>query len=320
MSKTAANAAIPDDDEIADIGLTPDEIESLKLGPEVDAEEDFAGGAIERDGGKQPEQRGDPEEDAAAARAAAEKVDEPTPAAEPAVPAEEEQPAEPEPQAEVKTERAETRAAAIVPPLVAAMPVDAKAQMDQIGDAIDALEKRFDEGEIERPAYRAELRKLEDQRLDLREEISKARLAAEMQQQAAVATLQQTVQRFYADHPDLDPENLVQRAAIDAAFGQIDGTEEVRGLNDRQILDKAYDIYLKSTGRSPPAPAPAKPPAKRVAAEDADIPPTLGRLPAAAHTETDDGRFAWLERLKGPAFDAAVAGMSAADRAAYEAM
>ena len=50
------------------------------------------------------------------------------------------------------------------------------------------------------------------------------------------------------------------------------------------------------------------------------VPPTLGKVPASAATDTDDGKFAHLDRLADSdplAYETAVAKMSAAQRDEY---
>ena len=47
------------------------------------------------------------------------------------------------------------------------------------------------------------------------------------------------------------------------------------------------------------------------------VPPNLGTLPAATANDTDDGKFAHLDRLEGVAFEEALAKLSDAQRDEY---
>ena len=79
-------------------------------------------------------------------------------------------------------------------------------------------------------------------------------------------------------------------------------------------LERAYTKYKQAFNIEAAAPKQAKAPASK---NEGVVPPNLGKLPAATANDTDDGKFAHLDRLEGVAFEDALAKLSDAQRDEY---
>ena len=79
-------------------------------------------------------------------------------------------------------------------------------------------------------------------------------------------------------------------------------------------LERAYTKYKQAFNIEAASPKQAKAPASR---NEGVVPPNLGKLPAATANDTDDGKFAHLDRLEGVAFEDALAKLSDAQRDEY---
>ena len=89
------------------------------------------------------------------------------------------------------------------------------------------------------------------------------------------------------------------------------------GKSPAEIIQIAANTYRQMTGISAPAvtQAPASAP-QNARKADPVIPPTLGQMQVAV-PNNDDSPYAFLEKLSGPAFEAAYAKLSEAQRDAY---
>lgn len=142
--------------------------------------------------------------------------------------------------------------------------------------------------------------------------------------------------------------NFQVKAAQDSGINYFTDTEKAESLDawvkhlagNPKNADKSGEWFMAEAHKkvmvefgvaAQPAPASEKP-AKTVAAEKkvaqktartpnlSNIPPTLSGLPAAAPAASgDEGEFDHLSRMSGAEFEKAIAGMSAAQRARFEA-
>ena len=79
-------------------------------------------------------------------------------------------------------------------------------------------------------------------------------------------------------------------------------------------LERAYTKYKQAFNIEAAAPNQAKATGTK---KEGVVPPNLGKLPAATANDTDDGKFAHLDRLEGVAFEDALAKLSDAQRDEY---
>lgn len=210
-----------------------------------------------------------------------------------------------------------------VPLIRAEVPADIEAQKTAIETQRDEIAQKFEDGDMTAREFQAENRKLDKQDNDLDWLVRKADLSAETTQAQTEAAWYKSASDFLADHPEIMKNELVYNA-FDAVVRKVTADKANHGLSDRKQLEKAHAEWAEALGIT--ATPPAKDATKDVAAKAAaakgkrDLPPNLGTVPAATASETDDGRYAALDRLieTDPlAYEEALAKMSPAESDAY---
>ena len=195
------------------------------------------------------------------------------------------------------------------------IPADIQAQRTEIDEKEDALDKQFDEGDITFSEHKKALREINQQRNALDRAELKAELAAEAYQTQIDNSWQASQTAFFASHPELNTANEVQMTALDHLVRQeTKATLDKGGSIGMPELERAYTKYKQAFNIEAAAPKQAKAPAAK---NEGVIPPNLGKLPAATANDTDDGKFAHLDRLEGVAFEDALAKLSDAQRDEY---
>lgn len=208
-----------------------------------------------------------------------------------------------------------------VPLIRAEVPADIEAQKTAIETQRDEIAQKFEDGDMTAREFQAENRKLDKQDNDLDWLVRKAELSAETTQAQTEATWYKSTSDFLADHPEIMKNELVYNA-FDAVVRKITGDKANHGLSDRKQLEKAHAEWAEALGITvDPAAKPAADKKPAVAAKaKRDLPPNLGTVPAATASETDDGKYAALDRLieTDPlAYEAALAKMTPAESDAY---
>lgn len=195
------------------------------------------------------------------------------------------------------------------------IPADIQAQRTEIDEKEDALDKQFDEGDITFSEHKKALREINQQRNALDRAELKAELAAEAYQTQIDNSWQASQTAFFASHPELNTANEVQMTALDHLVRQeTKATLDKGGSIGVPELERAYTKYKQAFNIEAAAPKQAKAPSAK---NEGVIPPNLGKLPAATANDTDDGKFAHLDRLEGVAFEDALAKLSDAQRDEY---
>ena len=195
------------------------------------------------------------------------------------------------------------------------IPADIQAQRTEIDEKEDALDKQFDEGDITFSEHKKALREINQQRNALDRAELKAELAAEAYQTQIDNSWQASQTAFFASHPELNTANEVQMTALDDLVRQeTKATLDKGGSIGVPELERAYTKYKQAFNIEAAAPKQAKAPSAK---NEGVIPPNLGKLPAATANDTDDGKFAHLDRLEGVAFEDALAKLSDAQRDEY---
>ena len=195
------------------------------------------------------------------------------------------------------------------------IPADIQAQRTEIDEKEDALDKQFDEGDITFSEHKKALREINQQRNALDRAELKAELAAEAYQTQIDNSWQASQTAFFASHPELNTANEVQMTALDHLVRQeTKATLDKGGSIGMPELERAYTKYKQAFNIEAAAPKQAKAPSAK---NEGVVPPNLGKLPAATANDTDDGKFAHLDRLEGVAFEDALAKLSDAQRDEY---
>lgn len=201
--------------------------------------------------------------------------------------------------------------AAPIRPWVA--PAAAQEKIAAIDQAIDALDQRYDDGELSRAEYRAEERKLRDQREDL--------VYAKRSSEDRIAVYASTtVPAFLAEHTQYKPGTLLHQM-LDKAVHDVQADMIRSGTGDPlsvEALQKAHERIQKELGITPqPKPKPQKERAADKLPARQPAPPSLGKVPSANIESTSTDRFAAIDRLKGEAQEEAIARLSEAEQEAY---
>ena len=190
-------------------------------------------------------------------------------------------------------------------PLIKAdAPADATAKIGEIDKALDALDERFDAGELTAKELRVEARKLYDQREALNQSVFKSKLSEEMSQQQELDAWKRDVKDFLDEHKEIS-ENKLKFSAFDTAVREVTRDEANSGLSNRKALALAYKTWTESLGLKPeaePKPEPAADKDTKAAADPKpkpkrELPPLLAKVPAADMQDLSDGKYATLDRL-----------------------
>lgn len=196
----------------------------------------------------------------------------------------------------------------------------------EIQDALDALEDEFDTGDIERKEYNQKRDALRDQATDARQEAREAAiqahndaLQARENSRADLAWLKEQA-AFYKAYPEYADKTtkgnmlygalgaVLQGVITDPAFVNATGVQQLVEADKRVKAEFSIVAAPKkeepaAKGKKPPAPLP-------------DI-KTLGDAPNAAPNDTDDP-YAAIDKLTGPAYEAALEKLTPEQRKAFE--
>lgn len=177
-----------------------------------------------------------------------------------------------------------------------------KAKYDDIDKREEELIEKFEEGELTTREYNAQLRALNKERGDLDWLQRKDELNRESVEQMVVRQWADDVNAFLPKHPEIS-ENEENWNSFDVVLRQVTAVRMAEGKPyGTPELERAYRIWADERGIAPPKPANEEPQQKKQEQQPKqqkalDIPPTLAKVPAAAPEDTDDGKFAALDRL-----------------------
>lgn len=203
----------------------------------------------------------------------------------------------------------------------AELPADIEAKRTEIDGKEDTLVEQFDNGDITFAEYNKQLRALNNERTALDRAELKAELAREAQQAQIDNTWNSTLNGFLSDHQEIDLSNEIHHAAFDKLLRQHTApTMEKGGVPGLREIKKAHEDFLKTFNLQSEKPASKE--EKQVkktpkAPKHREVPPNLGKVPAAANADMDDGKFGYLDKLPPAKFEEAFAKLSEADRNAY---
>lgn len=205
-----------------------------------------------------------------------------------------------------------------------------KAKYDDIDKREEELIEKFEEGELTTREYNAQLRELNKERGDLDWQQRKDELNRESVEQQIERQWQADVKAFAERHPEIYASEEDFKA-LDILVQSITKAKAEQGLRYGEAdLERAYRIWADERGIAPPKPANEDPKQEQAAQQQQqqpkqqqkalDIPPTLAKVPAAAPEDTDDGKFAALDRMADSdpqKYQETIARMSAEEYDAY---
>lgn len=202
-----------------------------------------------------------------------------------------------------------------------------KAKYDDLDKRENELIEKFEEGELTTREYNAQLRDINKERGDLDWQQRKDELNRESVEQQVERQWVTDVKAFLPNHPAIS-ESEENWQSFDKVLRLVTAARQAEGKPyGTPELERAYRIWSDEQGIK--APAPAKEEAKqdqqpaqqqKQQPKPLDIPPSLAKVPAAAPEDTDDGKFAALDRLADSdpqKYQESIARMSADEYAAY---
>lgn len=203
------------------------------------------------------------------------------------------------------------------PLLVADAPQDADAKLKEISTKKEELITQFDDGDITAKEYQQQLDALAKQEREIERALDKAELAAQMEKQQKYNEWIGTVNAFLdANRPYKDNPRLYR--ALDQEVKDVANTPEAANWTGSQILKKAHENLVEAFGLAKDTTP--EPKGNKTSIPKPDIPPTLGKVPAADTNDTSGGKYAALDRLAQTnpiAYEEALAKMPDVEREAY---
>lgn len=208
------------------------------------------------------------------------------------------------------------------------IPDDLDAQMKANNDAIDALDKQLEEGEIDYAAHAKENRRLVAQMAELTALQREAEFVTANNELQAEQHWTWEVERFTEEHEQF--KNPVMWGALRGALEDLYADEENAGKSYRWFLKTAGNAVNEAFGT--PRRAAAQPAddgeSDVTKAEDLESavekaapvtapPKTLAGVPEAAAQPTSKDPFAKLDELEGMELEAALSKMSQTDQKRY---
>lgn len=201
---------------------------------------------------------------------------------------------------------------------------DAEAKLADIDKREDEISQKFEDGDLTTAEYRAELRKLEKERGAIERQQLEADFAEKHNQAQIDAMWQANVQTFLEGHPEI-AKNELRWSSFDTVVRKVTAETMQAGKNPGMAdLKKAYKQWAEDLGlpteQSKADDKSGKEPARKQERQQREIPPSLAKVPAADINDTDDGRWASLDRLMDSdplGFEKAFGKLSEADQEAY---
>lgn len=231
--------------------------------------------------------------------------------------------AEPEQTAPVSKAEPAAPQVAQAPILVVQAPEDAEAKLAEIASKKEALADDYEAGTITLKEMQKQIDALSEQAIDIRMAQREAELAQKLEAQRVQNVWVQDCNNFLAAHAEYkDAERLQQLDETIKALARIPSNA---GMSNLDALAKAHRMVRAMNGEpvddapkvAAPAPAKVAPPQVK----KPEIPPDIGKLPAAAMNDTTGGEFAALESLRKSgnveAYEDALSSLSDAARARY---
>lgn len=169
------------------------------------------------------------------------------------------------------------------------VPPGAEERIVAINSELEALDAKFDDGEISARELRQASRTLQNEADALKHAM---RVAADEQQRALHTWSRQVVPQFLAAHPQYQPGNL----RFNALNTEVQRLQMESGDSfDPRHLANAHARIERELGATAPAATSTKPAAQ---ASRPEVPPSLAHVPAAIGTDAGGGNeFAHLDRL-----------------------
>jgi hypothetical protein len=232
--------------------------------------------------------------------------------------------AEPAPAAAAEPASQPQAAPAPAPILIVQAPADAKEQLDKIAADKAALIEKWETGEVTGKEYQTQLDALNDKQFDLKAQVREAELAQKMEDQRVQNQWVADCNAFLAKHEEYADKTGERYKLLNETIMALASMPSNQGLSNEKALAKAHRMVQVEMGETPTPAATTQAPPTKVTQHKVPKPAAplnIGTLPAADMNDTSGGEFASLNALQKSgdveAYEAAVAGLSEAQRARY---
>lgn len=186
----------------------------------------------------------------------------------------------------------------------ASVPADMDVQVAQNRQAMAQLRRQLHDGDIDADDYERHLSHLEDQREQLQEARTRARIATEMQEQARSTEWMNTINQFVGDiarDGQVDYRKDVQRQQeLDTYVRALGANPANNDKPMRWFLETAHKMVIGASGSNP----------QKTSRHDDDYTPQQQASTASSHFER-------LDSLTGLAYERALSRLSADERDDY---
>lgn len=197
-------------------------------------------------------------------------------------------------------------------------------KMTTFKDQKAELRKQLNDGDLSLDDYDAKKDEIVAQEQELREQKLKADIAADQNEQNAVARWKWEQEKFFADESNSIYKDKLVMAAFDTAVRDLGNAEENANRNGAWFLNKANEMVRErfNMGKAAEVVPPKETPPKESGRKPdlSVVPKTLSHLPSADVAKTGEvGEFDYLDRLTGLELEKGVSRLSEAERARYRA-
>ena len=184
--------------------------------------------------------------------------------------------------------------------------------LDGLNAELATIKQKFDDGDISIDEY-----------IDERDRISRAIVKAELKAEIASDEVAKSWERSQSDFLKQNVylrENDIVYDAFAMQVNKILQTPKSRSMTDDEVLAAAKQKVDAAFGRAPEPHKKSESPVKKAKAEAADtsrVPQSLRGIPVAEPHDVDGSKFAYLDKLSGVEFEAAIAKLSSDDAARW---
>lgn len=185
-------------------------------------------------------------------------------------------------------------------------------QLDGLNAELATIKQKFDDGDISIDEY-----------IDERDRISRTIVKAELKAEIASDEVAKSWERSQSDFLKQNGylrENDIVYDAFAMQVNKILQTPKSRSMTDDEVLATAKQKVDAAFGRAPEPHKKSESPVKKAKSEAADtsrVPQSLRGIPVAEPHDVDGSKFAYLDKLSGVEFEAAIAKLSSDDAARW---
>ncbi|MDA4845942.1 hypothetical protein [Hoeflea poritis] len=198
-------------------------------------------------------------------------------------------------------------------------PEGADDRLQEIEKSLDDLAEKFDDGEITAKEKRDQEKELQKEQRSLERQIDQAAMSerfAEGQEATRAKEWTDACTTFMDEHKDDYPQGSDAYLMLDSFVRAMN--VDSGNARDPRFLEQAHQKVQKLLHPPKGDDTTNKDDPDKNKQRD-DPPPTLGNVPASQINDTEDGKFAHIDRLSGEEYEKAVAGLSDKEREEYAA-